>query len=272
MHVQRLLAARALFEAGNGATIKLNHRGPHQLKAHPGISPGHLLIRQAGLKIVGPPTGAIVEQTALADPTNPFLKAARVFEIDEGASAEFSNITITGGEAANNSEAQSGHIHGGGIHNHGSMSLRNVTLTGNNANSSSDTSSGGGGAIYSATGTLAVLNNVTIVDNDATRPRRRHRRAGRHLPDTRAARPQPDGWRGRELQHPSARQDHQLRQQHAVPEHDVRALRHESGGGPVGALATDGTHPLPAGSSAIDFGDNADCVPMTSRHNPTARR
>ena len=46
-----------------------------------------------------------------------------------------SNVTLTGGEAGDNSTAVPGHIHGGGIHNHGTVRLVNVTMTGNHATS-----------------------------------------------------------------------------------------------------------------------------------------
>ena len=60
------------------------------------------------------------------------------------------------------------HIHGGAIHNHGTLKLVNVTITGNHANESNVPSLGGGGGIYNATTGTADLTNVTIADNDAS--------------------------------------------------------------------------------------------------------
>jgi CSLREA domain-containing protein len=115
--------------------------------------PGHLKITQQNLTIEGPPSGAVIMQT---------VPGARVFEIHGAASVDISNISITGGQAGDNSTAFPGHKHGGGIHNHGEVTLRNVTIAGNNA-PLNDQTNGGGGGFFNAG--KADLINVTIADN-----------------------------------------------------------------------------------------------------------
>src|ERR671918_444418 len=116
----------------------------------------HLFINK-DLTINGSGMGStIIEQT------NPNF---RVIDIGNPGGAapvvSISRLTITGGHAIipSNSEALPGHIHGGGIHNHGIMTLTNVTITGNEAQPD------GGGGLWNA-GT-ATLINVTIADNSA---------------------------------------------------------------------------------------------------------
>ena len=133
-----------------GARYRLTYWDPFD-------EPGHLKIDKPGLKIQGPETGAIIEQTR-AD--------ARVFDVHGGAGLELSNFTLTGGQAGDNSTAVPGHIHGGGIHNHGSVALVNVTITGNHATQTTSEAVGGGGGIYNAGS--ASLTNVTIAGNDAS--------------------------------------------------------------------------------------------------------
>lgn len=124
-----------------------------------GVMPGHLQIRQPGLTMLGPPNGAIIEQT---------VPNARVFDIHPDAGLDLRNVTLTGGSATNNSTAQSTHFHGGAIHNHGTLNLVNVTITGNHATFCSSSSICGGGGIYNASTGIATLTNVTIADNDAS--------------------------------------------------------------------------------------------------------
>jgi Ca2+-binding RTX toxin-like protein len=76
-----------------------------------------------------------------------------------------SKLTIKGGNAISpsNSQAFPGHTHGGGIHNHGILTLTNVTLTGNSSTPANDF----GGGIYNAGGSTATIVNVTIAENSA---------------------------------------------------------------------------------------------------------
>ena len=221
--------------------------GPNDLgNFAPGVpDPGHLSITKANLKIEGPTSGgtAIVKQTRAN---------TRVFDVFGGASVEMSNLTIMGGQAANNSTALPGHVHGGGIHNHGSVTLRNVTLTGNTAPSTVDRpSGGGGGAIYDAGGATSHLFNVTIAGNEAV-----VRSGGIAGPGTFtvqntvvANNPGPDGNcdappvdANGNLQYPSA---------------TCGATIATATSSPIGALPLLGVFELPPGSEAIDNGIGA---------------
>src|SRR6185295_12283368 len=90
----------------------------------------------------------------------------RVFDIGNPGGAlpivSISRLTVNGGHAISpsNSQAFPGHIHGGGIHNHGILFLTNVTVTGNDARP--DT---GGGIFSAGGGASATLINDTIKDN-----------------------------------------------------------------------------------------------------------
>jgi CSLREA domain-containing protein len=123
------------------------------------LSLSHLFINK-NLTITGSGMGStIIEQTK---------PGFRVFDIgNPGGPAPVVNIsrlTIKGGQAISpsNSEALPGHTHGGGIHNHGTVNLTNVTITGN---SSTDAAIGGGGGIWNAG--AATMVNDTIADNSA---------------------------------------------------------------------------------------------------------
>jgi hypothetical protein len=127
-------------------------------------SDGHLAIRPAPgdlprqVHIRGPRSGgtAVIRQT---------LEPFRVFDVHAKAKLLLTRATITGGGAALTSTALPAHVHGGGIHNHGEIDLRHVTITGNRATYSQLASVGGGGGIYNASGALARLSNVTIAGN-----------------------------------------------------------------------------------------------------------
>jgi CSLREA domain-containing protein len=118
----------------------------------------HLFINK-NLTITGAGIGStIVEQT------NPQF---RVIDIgNPGGQApivSISRLTVKGGRAISpsNSEAFPGHTHGGGIHNHGTLSLTNVTFTGNSSTPANDF----GGAFYNA-GSASIV-NVTVAENSA---------------------------------------------------------------------------------------------------------
>ncbi|TIP27006.1 MAG: CSLREA domain-containing protein [Mesorhizobium sp.] len=157
----------ALSAAGDGDTVILPDFGwpqPYTLTFQSGTvppddpadEPGHLKITQKDLKIKGPATGAIIKQTHAH---------TRVFDIhDTARGVEISNLTITGGQAGLTSTAAPTHLHGGGIHNHGDVTLRNVTISNNNAHIA-NVAVGGGGGFYNA-GTAKLI-NVTIAYNAA---------------------------------------------------------------------------------------------------------
>jgi CSLREA domain-containing protein len=89
----------------------------------------------------------------------------RVFET-AAADVNISRVTIQGGQA-DASSVVPGHLHGGGLHNHGVVTLTNVTFTGNSALNVDPTNptSGTGGAIWNA-GTMTLI-NITIANNTA---------------------------------------------------------------------------------------------------------
>ncbi len=89
----------------------------------------------------------------------------RVFET-AAAAVNISRVTIQGGQAGTSSIVP-GHLHGGGIHNHGTVTLTNVTFTGNAAPNVDpmNGTSGKGGAIWNA-GTMTLI-NVTVDGNAA---------------------------------------------------------------------------------------------------------
>lgn len=77
----------------------------------------------------------------------------RVFQIFAGASVTFEDLTITGGQAADNSP------NGGGVHNAGSTTVRRSTVTDNSAEDS-------GGGVWNA-GSLHVEDGSRISRNEA---------------------------------------------------------------------------------------------------------
>src|SRR5574341_2072757 len=82
----------------------------------------------------------------------------RVFETT--GVVNISRVTIQGGQTGASSTVP-GHIHGGGIHNHGTLNLTNVTITHNSSTATNDF----GGGLYSAG--PATLVKVTIAENSA---------------------------------------------------------------------------------------------------------
>jgi predicted outer membrane repeat protein len=86
----------------------------------------------------------------------------RVLDIAAGASVEIANVMIQNGKGEQ-SVVVPAHSHGGGIHNHGALTLRNSALSGNVADSVLQPH---GGGIYNAGS--ATLINVTISYNSAT--------------------------------------------------------------------------------------------------------
>jgi len=139
--------------AGSGADTITVPAGTYTLTI------SHLFIKTA-LTINGSGMGStIIEQM------NPNF---RVIDIGNGNPpvgpvpvVSISRLTVKGGHAISpsNSEAFFGHIHGAGIHNHGILTLTNVTITGNVAQPD------GGGGLWNAN--TATIVNTTIADNSA---------------------------------------------------------------------------------------------------------
>ncbi len=84
--------------------------------------------------------------------------AHRVFEIAHGALVYIGGVTVRYG-LGGASDIVPGHIHGGGIHNHGDLILVDSAITGNIADT-------GGGLTNAGNGT-ALLYNVTVARNSA---------------------------------------------------------------------------------------------------------
>jgi len=84
----------------------------------------------------------------------------RIIEIAPGASLTVYKVTLTGGQAKGKSfNDYRGHAHGGAVHNHGTFTLVDSTVTTN-----SSALGWGGGGITNANGS-ADLVNVTLADN-----------------------------------------------------------------------------------------------------------
>ncbi len=88
----------------------------------------------------------------------------RVFDIAAGATVTIDGVTIQHGVVTSKGFAD--HFHGAGIHNHGTLILRNSTLWSNSVPASHPGSWGGGGITNASTGD-ATLINVTLLANSA---------------------------------------------------------------------------------------------------------
>jgi hypothetical protein len=94
--------------------------------------------------------GATLERSS-ADGTPAF----GVLDVGSAGSLKIDNITITGGNNAN-----PWYQNGGGIYNHGTLTVTNSTITGN-------TAPGGGGGIYNTYGSVTVIGS-TIANNTSS--------------------------------------------------------------------------------------------------------
>ena len=86
--------------------------------------------------------------------------SCRVFDMKNGSTLIASGLTIRGGTAG---LGEAGHYHGGGIHNHGRLELRDVVVGGNHVVAAG----WGGGGITTASNASALLERVTIHGNTA---------------------------------------------------------------------------------------------------------
>ncbi len=127
-----------------------------------GIPPGLVVLLSGDLDITKDMTitGAGSDQT--------FINAAnqndRVFEIGPAANVTISGVTIEYGTAHGKSFLDyRGHNHGGGIHNHGNLTLTDSVVRNNRSAQPCKTLCGGAGIFSSGN---AVLTNVTIIDNE----------------------------------------------------------------------------------------------------------
>jgi hypothetical protein len=155
----------ALRDVCAGGTVNFD------LPADSVITLGSELSLTRNVQIAGPPNRLTVSGGG----------AARVFNVNSGASAYVSNLNVTGGAAPSGGAVQnSGTLTlvgvslfgnnatgggGGAVRNDGTLNLVNSTLSGNNAAPAiSD-----GGALLVAAGKTATLLNTTVTDNTAGR-------------------------------------------------------------------------------------------------------
>jgi CSLREA domain-containing protein len=179
----------------------------------------------------------------------------RVFET-AAAAANISRVTIEGGQGGT-SNVVPGHLHGGGLHNHGVVTLTNVTFTGNSAPNvdPANPTSGRGGAIWNA-GTMTLI-NVTIANNTAAVSGAGIGGNAPTLTNTIVANNSPDNCSvaitagSNNLQFPGTTCGS------TIPTAD-----------PMLGPLTGGVYPLLAGSPAIDTGTNTGCPPTDELGTP----
>lgn len=172
----------------------------------------------------------------------------RVFET-AAAAVNISRVTIEGGQGGASSVVP-GHLHGGGLHNHGTVTLTNVTFTGNAAPNvdPANATSGTGGAIWNA-GTMTLI-NVTTANNTAAVSGAGIGGAAPTLTNTIVANNSPNNCSvaitagSNNLQFPGTTCGGM------IPTAD-----------PMLGPLTGGVYPLLAGSPAIDTGTNTGCPP-----------
>jgi hypothetical protein len=87
--------------------------------------------------------------------------STRIFDVHEHTTLELSKLSLETGKA--DFDRDSGHTHGGAIHNHGTLRLEQVSV--NRSTSSSAGGLWGGGGITNAAGATATLINVTVAEN-----------------------------------------------------------------------------------------------------------
>ena len=86
--------------------------------------------------------------------------AVRIFDVHYGGTLNLKGVDLTHGKA--DYDGATAHIHGGAIHNHGTLHVANSAI-----NDSSATATGwGGGGITNAGGATATLENVTVARNE----------------------------------------------------------------------------------------------------------
>jgi hypothetical protein len=132
----------AVNAAGNGDTIS--------------VAPG---IYAEDVVIAGSATVPTTKAVTIAGAPGTILEGGgsrRVVEIAIGSALTLSGVTIQNGLAI---PSMYGHTHGGGIHNHGQLTLTNSAIRNNAAPIDN------GGGIYNAAGASATLTNVTISGN-----------------------------------------------------------------------------------------------------------
>jgi hypothetical protein len=126
------------------------------------IPPGLVVLLSGDLDITNTMTirGAGSEQTSITAAN----QNDRVFEIGPTANVTISGVTIEYGTAHGKSYLDyRSHNHGGGIHNHGNLTLTDSVIRNNRIAQPCKALCGGGGIFSSGN---ALLTNVTIIDNE----------------------------------------------------------------------------------------------------------
>jgi CSLREA domain-containing protein len=195
---------------------------------------------------------------------------ARVFEVMAGAFAYMEKVTIRNG-VGGPSTVFPGHIHGGGIHNHGTLILVRSTVTNNQAST-------GGGITNAATGVLTLVND-TITGNTATSSGGGLENLGQATIDNVTISHNTGTGGGGLFTTRSMRMNNTIVANNTTNNCLATAAIEGAGSGNnldsantcaltapgdivntdplLGALQADGTRPLQPGSPAIDAGDNA---------------
>ncbi len=140
-------------------------------------TPGSLITLPAGIFTLGRaiPIGGDTPETGDLDlnanttisgagADRPIIDAGgidRVIDIPSGAFVYIEKVTLRNG---NGQLGNYSHSHGGAIHNHGSLTLVDSTVSGSRAEASMPN----GGGLFNAGGASAVLQNVTFRDNTAS--------------------------------------------------------------------------------------------------------
>lgn len=144
------------------AFIKAAHRGdtitfaPALAGQTITLTGGELTIaKNDNLTIAGPAAGPVTISGG---------RQSRVFEVTAKGQLTLTGLVITGGYArgASTVAGQSG----GGIDNHGTVTVSNCTITGNRSFDGGDSF---GGGIYNAAGAALTVNNSTFTNNSAFR-------------------------------------------------------------------------------------------------------
>jgi CSLREA domain-containing protein len=127
-----------------------------------GVPPGLVVLLNGDLDITKNMTitGAGSDQTSI----NAANQNDRVFEIGPAATVTISGVTIEYGTARGKPFLDyRSHNHGGGIHNHGNLTLTDSVIRNNRIAQPCKALCGGAGMFSSGN---AVLTNVTIIDNE----------------------------------------------------------------------------------------------------------
>ncbi len=166
----RQAVAQANTDAATGTSDTINF--------DPSLSGATILLTQGQLELSGAGTGTItIDASSLSNPvTISGNSSSRVFLVDAGVQATFTDINIENGAVTNdngggienagtltiNNGTISGNTasYGGGIENEGALTLSGVTLSGNSATN-------GGGAIENYLSTLTV-SGTGFTDNSAS--------------------------------------------------------------------------------------------------------